>query len=330
MILDQHKTTRSLVKRISFLFGGPERIKSTYAKLLRIGEDINFSLVGRPDASTAIFLAGSGRSGTTWLSNLIISHGGIQTIFEPLSTQWNPIVCQLTSWKPEEPYTRSYYLKSGEDHPAWRSLWQQILTGSFRNFWTDYDRTSWLPRRFMVKEIRANLMLGFLYDNFHLPIIFIRRHPCAVIASRLSLEPPWYANVKDLLSQEALVEDYLRPLLPYIEQENDVLGANAVWWAIENLVAQRELASRPHYFLTYEKLAAEPEEVASALFHWLGLGEISIRTRRLMDKPSRTSGKKNSNTSPRQQITGWKKILTDEDQARILKWARRVEIIDYA
>ena len=61
---------------------------------------------------------------------------------------------------------------------------------------------------FLIKEIRANLMLGYLYDHFQPKIIYLVRHPCAVTYSRTFMNN-FGADVNDILSQEELTcKDY--------------------------------------------------------------------------------------------------------------------------
>ena len=55
--------------------------------------DFRVLVAGGGTGDTAIFLAGSGRSGTTWLSNIIAAMSGTQEIFEPLHPLWNKEFC---------------------------------------------------------------------------------------------------------------------------------------------------------------------------------------------------------------------------------------------
>lgn len=302
--------------------------KKAYFEARLVGERIKFLFSERPSASDAVVVAGSGRSGTTWISSLILAAPGIQQIFEPLHPRHSSDeINSLTGWNSDK-QTCSYYLRSGEEDLRWYSFWMRVLSGRVRNYWTDYDRSSYLPDRFLVKLIRANLMLGYIYENFCPRIVYIVRHPCAVVNSRLKVG--WKADVSDILSQEQLIEDHLKPWVRDIEQERDVLGAQAVWWALENRVAMTDLSSRPHKFVFYEALCIDQEEQIRQVFDWLGLQQLAA-SRWQFDRPSRMSRKGvDYSGATGHRLSAWTRELSAYEQARILSWAQRLGILWYS
>jgi hypothetical protein len=293
------------------------------------GEHFKFLFQKRPDPNSAILLAGSGRSGTTWLADILTSLSNIQQIHEPLHPTFITQVRDLTGFDASDPYIRCHYLRPETNDPKWEQFWLKVLTGRVRNHWTDQVRTSWFPDRYLIKLIRANLMLGYVYDKYQPYIIYITRHPCAVIYSRLyKVAVPWHADIADILRQEALVEDYLHPWIRQIEQERDELGAHAVWWAVENLVIQRELAVRPHYPASYEALSMEPEKQFTELCKFLGLSFTPELSNQL-PKPSRMSTPGTFVASISDRLNEWRIKLDRSDRRRILTWANRVGIFNY-
>lgn len=304
-------------------------LKWAYVQGRMCGERAKFATQGRPDASSTILLAGPGRSGTTWLADVICDGTGLQQIYEPLHPRFCPEVRRLTGFDERDPYLRLFYLATDDNNPAWSQFWRAVLTGCVRNYWTDYSRTAWLPDRFLVKSIRAGLMLGYIHDHFHPVIIYLTRHPCAVVYSRLhKVAVPWHADVEDLLRQEPLVEGYLRPWVSQIERERDPLGAHAAWWAVETMVARRELASRTHYALTYEALSLRPEWEIRALQMHLGLDTVQPSTEKLT-RPSRMATPGTFNACSRERLREWQHTLSYDEQRRILDWAHRLGIDDY-
>lgn len=304
-------------------------IRQSVTEFRRLGERIRFFVLGKPDSSMSVFLAGSGRSGTTWITDVLCALPGVQQIFEPLFPPWNERVRQLTGWDKSDPYIRSIYLRPAEEYPEWENLWRRILTGGFRNYWTDYARTSWFPNRFLVKEVRANLMLGWLYRKFQPRIVYIMRHPCAVVYSRLAAPQPWHADVRDILRQEKLVEDYLKPWAVEIERETDPLGAHAVWWAVENRVALQQLQGIPHALLFYEDLVLHPQEVLEKLLPWLGVARIPKKVFNLLPQPSRMSNHSLAYRNAQDRLSRWQGSLSVEEQRRILSWAERLGVYAY-
>lgn len=301
-------------------------IKSSLVEIQRSGERIKFMVKGEPDPSSAILLVGSGRSGTTWISNVLSRSPGIQQIFEPLNPVWDEETRNLTRWHPIRLHPRSYYIRPSEESPQWKDFLERILKGQVRSLWTDPDRTSFFPNRFLIKSIRANLMLGYIYDNFKPKIIYVTRHPCATIYSRLALG--WQADVNDILHQEELVEDFLHPWVKYIEKEKDNLGGHAVWWAIENSIAKLHLESRCHLHITYEQLCMQSENKFSDIFLWLGIQEPADY-RKILNRPSRQSRKEVKYQSTLGRLWTWSKHLSSEDQKRILVWADRMGATNY-
>lgn len=301
--------------------------KRALVELALLGERLKFGLLGRPDASSAILVAGSGRSGTTWLMNVLSSGRGVQPVFEPLSPIWSERARRLTGHnRRDKRYLASHYLRPGEDHPEWHDFQADVLTGRVRSYWTDFERTSLLPDRFAINVIRANLMLGWICDRFHPAIVYVTRHPCAVVRARVRLG--WKSDVADILSQEKLVEDYLVPHVDRIADEPDPLGTHAVWWGVENLVASRELGTRPHYRVSYEELCLRPIELARDLADWLDIS-LPRKLEPITRRPSRLSRRKNTGLSVEERLLLWKRQLSAEEQRRVLDWAHRLGVHDY-
>jgi hypothetical protein len=298
--------------------------RSCIAMAGRSGELVKFAIRGRPDPANTIVVAGSGRSGTTWLMNILSSSPGIQPIYEPLNPVWIPEVRRITGWNRERLLPRSYYLRSGIKNQTWRDFLFRVLTGRVRCGWTDAQRVSYFPNRFLSKFVRANLMLGFIYDEFHSKIVLVLRHPCAVVHSRLA--SGWYGNVEDILKQEELVEDHLRPWINDIKKEKDYLGANAVWWAVETMVGIKQLNERPHHCVYYEALCMDPDNYFPGMFSFLNIPSVHD-IHEMAVNPSRSSRSKNATNADR--LYSWISDLSKEDQKRILTWAYRMGIDDY-
>lgn len=294
-----------------------------------MGEWTKFVWQGRPAPSSSILLFGSGRSGTTWITDVLCALPGVQQIFEPLFPLWNERVRRMTGWDTRDPYIRSLYLRPAQEHAEWENLWHDILSGRFRNYWTDYARTSWFPQRFLIKEVRANLMLGWLYRKFQPRIVYLLRHPCAVVYSRLAAPQPWHADVQDILQQETLMEDYLKPWAAQIERETDPLGAHAVWWAVENRVALRQLQGIPHALIFYEDLVLHPQETLERLLPWLGVEQMPKKVIALLPQPSRMSNHTLAYRDAHDRLSRWQTSLSVQEQRRILSWAERLGVDVY-
>jgi hypothetical protein len=322
---------RAGIKPLVDHLGAVKYLRQIYVETLMLGERAKFSMVGWPPVSSTILLTGSGRSGTTWLADVLCTFSGTQQIFEPLHPRYNPDISRITGWEWDEKKThhehKILYLPPEPEMPEWTSLLEKALTGRSRNYFTDSSRTSFFPMRFLVKDIWTNLMLGYIAKRFDPKIIYILRHPCAVVHSRLGVN--WAANVEDILSQPQLVSDYLTDVEEDIRCEKDIIGAHAVWWAVENLVALRQLQHVPHFLVYYEDLFLHPQETLESIVAWLGLDNLPPAINRVFDKPSRTSHLTQSGHGHINHLAAWKDDLAKADQHRILNWANRLGLSMY-
>ena len=158
--------------------------------------------LGKGDHRSSVFLAGSGRSGTTWLSEIINHSRGYRYVFEP----FNPRVVG-----PFRHFRTKQYLRPDDRREEYLEPARLALTGGLRDPWTDRFNRRIVARRRLIKDIRANLLLGWMRANFPgMPIIILLRHPCAVVASRLALG--WRDNLSETMEQRELVEDFLLPM----------------------------------------------------------------------------------------------------------------------
>ena len=292
-------------------------------RVARTVEPIGFMATGKPTPSTAVALVSSSRSGSTWLADMVSLTLRLQQVFEPLHPRYHATVRQLTGFASNQDL--AYYLRASDTYPDWNRLLQAVLTGRIRSHWTDAVPTIWFPQGYLIKMIRANLMLGYISDQFHPKLIYLIRHPCAVVHSRLKMG--WTTNPRAFLVQEKLVEDYLQPWVAQIEREENAVGSHALGWAIENLVAQRELSTRPHYRIFYEHLIMDPALEIRRIADSVGLKASEI-PEGVIKHASRTSHRF-AIRGPVDRLVSWKEELSQEDQLRVLDWANRLGISWY-
>ena len=323
---------KRVVKRtVGRVPGATDAVKGAWVAARQLGERTVFAFSGPPAPTTAILLASSGRSGSTWLGDMLAAGPGVQQIFEPLDPRNSAVYRRLMDWPPglTPSAFKRQYLRPDADAPEWVAFWEDVLCGRVRTYLTDYTRTSFFPKRFLIKTIRANMMLGFADERFHPRIVFLMRHPAAVINSMFyRVKAAWPADVQDLLAQEALVEDYLRPWVGEMERVSNAFEALAVWWAVENRVALAQLAGREHYLIFYEWLSLRPGEEMAGLLRWLGLPENATPPH-LLHRYSRMTSVKQRQSQERDVMTrlsAWQRELTPAERAMVLKWAERLEV----
>lgn len=213
------------------------------------------------DHHDTVFLAGTGRSGTTWLSNVLNHRNEYRYIFEPFRPDKVRVCAHFRS---------KQYLRPDDHRAEYLEPAGRILSGGVRSLWTDRYNRRLVARRRLIKDIRANLLLGWFRANFpEMPLILLLRHPCAVVSSRLKLG--WRDNLYETMEQRELVEDFLLPMEPEINTARNAFERHLFFWCIDNYVPLRQLAPGEAHLVFYERLLAEPEDELRRLFSSLGL-----------------------------------------------------------
>ena len=247
--------------------------------------------LGKGDHRDSVFLAGSGRSGTTWVSEVINHKGGYRYVFEP----FNPARVRAFGH-----FRSKQYLRPDDTSEEFLEPARLALTGALKDPWTDRFNKTFVARRRLIKDIRANLLLGWMRANFPgVPIVLLLRHPCAVVASRLALG--WKDNLRETMEQEELVEDFLRPVEAQIRAARDDFERHLFLWSIDNYVPLRQFARGEIHLVFYEKLLAKPEDELQSLFDFLG-EDLDDRVYDRLGRPSPLSRK----NAPLPSVDGWR------------------------
>jgi sulfotransferase family protein len=249
--------------------------------------------LGKGDYLSSVLLAGTGRSGTTWLSDVINHGGGYRYVFEPFHPGK---VEAFAHFRPRQ------YLRVDDRREKFLGPVRRVLTGGLRDPWTDRFHRGFLPRRRLIKDVRANLLLGWIRANFPgMPMILLLRHPCAVVASRLALG--WKDSLFETMEQEDLVEDFLSPIETRIRAARDDFERHLFLWCIDNYVPLRQFAPGEIHLAFYENLLAHPKEELRRLFAFLG-EDFDERAYRNLRRPSPLS-RRDAPESP--STDGWRR-----------------------
>jgi len=216
--------------------------------------------LGKGDHRNSVFLAGSGRSGTTWLSGIIARGCGYRYVFEP----FNPGKVRAF-----EHFGSKQYLRPGDGREEFLGPARLALTGRLRSPWADRFNGKFVARRRLIKDIRANLLLGWMRAQFPgMPIILLLRHPCAVVTSRLALG--WKDNLSETMQQGDLIEDFLGPMQAEILAASDDFERHLFLWCIDNYVPLQQFGPGEIHLAFYENLMVDPERELRRLFDFLG------------------------------------------------------------
>jgi len=162
-------------------------------------------------------IAGFGRSGTTWIQDVLAKANSLRAVFEPMHPQ---------HMDGADAFAHRYISESSQEPELFQFL-HHFFCENYRSLWADYRITKhhFLPQRHditslqgrrkilrrylwvrdnflrfnrqrrnpqrIVKFIRANMMLPWLQAKFAAQIIFVIRHPAAVVLSQMKARGSW-------------------------------------------------------------------------------------------------------------------------------------------
>ncbi len=257
------------------------------------------------DYRRTIFLAGSGRSGTTWLSEIITGHKRFRYMFEPFCQQQTGF---LPGW--ENPQ----YLRPGTLCEQYLAPAAAILSGDVRCEWVDRFNTCFFPRRRLVKEIRTQLLLKWMKQHFpEIPVVLILRHPCAVAHSRGKMG--WNSEPHRLLAQQELMEDYLEPFRTELQAGEDPFDKQILMWCVENLIPLKQFREGEILVVFYEDFCRTPEREIKKVMSFIGEKPCHAMWQ-LSHKPSALSKPWSAVHSRERLVDSWRKGVSDEQVDR--------------
>jgi hypothetical protein len=226
------------------------------------------------------------------------------------------------------------YFRAEAKIPSWEHYVERILRGSQftrRTLFSgrrpsDRPHALWRAltgRRLVVKEIRSNLMLGWLASTFDLRVVLLVRHPCATVASQASRGWGTQRKVIDvLLRQPELVQDHLMDDLERLGSAfPDTTAARlAIRWAIETRIALAMAAQDDRILpVAYEDLLLRPRAELERIFAFLGWAPRDSDWRRVL---SRTG----HGPTPAERLGSWKARLAAQESACILAVVRSLGV----
>jgi hypothetical protein len=266
-----------------------------------------------PDQNLArsTLVAGTARSGTVWLADMIASQVPCRIMFEPFNPELVPEYREFHYFQ---------YMRPGSQNKNLYIFAHSVFTGVIRNSWIDHQNQQIFPKYRLVKEIRVNLMLRWLHDNFpEVPIIFLMRHPCAVALSRMQLGWATDRDIEPFLSQPSLVLDHLAPYIDTIRNAKTDEEKHAVIWSVSNLIPLKQFQATGLKVVFYEDLCTQPEIELPAIFEALGQEYLETDVTRIAGRPSQTTRKDSAIVIGTDKVESWKESLSSTQIDNILR-----------
>jgi hypothetical protein len=262
------------------------------------------------DWAKSIFVCGSGRSGTTWLAEILKKVRGRRYIYEPFNREQVPL-CRTFGLR--------QYLRPGDNNPAFLIPASRIFRGQARGPWMDQYNQALIATTRLIKDVRSTLMLKWVHDHFPgMRIIYVVRHPGAVASSKVALG--WrFEPAKAFFTQNELMLDYLEPFRNAVEASTSELEKHTVAWCIENYVPLRQLAPGDVFLCFYESLCANPKAELTKLFAYLTEPFDPSLLERVdqLSVTAQTRERPNGNRSLQDIASAWRRRLSRSEMQRI-------------
>jgi len=216
------------------------------------------------NTNQSIFISGSGRSGTTWLQEIINYNNQYRILFEPFHKHYVPL---LQHWAYRQ------YIRPDSREKKYIVPATKILSGKIRNEWIDKDNGKKITNKRIIKDIRTQFLLKWLNSVFpRVPIIMIMRHPCAVANSKLALG--WNSqlnqHLNELFLQKDLVTDFLEPFVKLSKSVEEDFERHILLWCFEYFVPLSQFDKGDIFLIFYENLCINYELEIMRLFLYLG------------------------------------------------------------
>lgn len=275
-------------------------------------------------ADQTILVAGSRRSGTTWLGELVNFRNDRRTIFEP----FHPL---HSSWARRGRLEWAHYSEPEYEDEALFEMCVRLWSGRVRDPWLDKLNTKRLARQRLVKCVECTNLLPWIASRFpQLRIVLILRHPFAVSESQLAVQSSFQdyglTDLDVLRDRWRLLDGVFETLDDSTEarrlvaHSDDPFESHVVRWCLENRIPLSRLDPAGTQVVFYEDLVLRTGEELERLGRHLSIefGPAALTAAR---KPSRTDFRNRAREVGQRQpdvdfLREWQDTVSPTDVAR--------------
>jgi hypothetical protein len=301
------------------------RMEGRLAKAAARALDHGLARTGLP--RPLLLVTGFWRSGTTTLQQALARSLRAKPVFEPLSARIPEYLAQVPSAGLTHD-DREAYMPDLDAGGASAALWRYLddayagyCPGHFALLTRERVVHS-LRTDVIVKCVRAAFGQRALHARYGMPVVHIRRHPCAVVASLLQTDT-WTWDFANVTLPVVLAHIARSPAETAELQEiagrhdGDALSRIAAYWALTERYAQRALAGQDWAWLVdYEAAVNDPQATIGAIA--TALGRAVPRVPATSDdspvtEPSRRGAPRAARTD------GWRATLPAAEIERVLE-----------
>lgn len=179
-----------------------------------------------------IILLGSARSGTSWLCENLSRQPRYRLLFEP----------EHPNHVREGKFIADHSMSNLETKVVLR-FFEKLFANKIDNDWIaqhsyrKYKRHLWpfIPKFFVIKMIRVNLLVSFFLEHFNYPTIVLIRNPYSVIHSQNRVKFPWLYDLSAFAENDILYQYLLKSTsIDLRNDEFEDFEKLVIRWGIEN------------------------------------------------------------------------------------------------
>jgi hypothetical protein len=263
-----------------------------------------------------VWVFGDGRSGTTWVSDLVNWDESRREMFEPFHPKMVRGMQELCFYQ---------YIRPGDSEHRFFRRASAVFSGRFCSVRTDHANWRLSYRGLLIKDIFANLLACWAARQFPaVKMVFLIRNPFAVALSKFRRKGwNWLTDPSELLAQQPLVHDHLQPFEDVIRGVgDDFILRQVLIWAILHYVPLRQFEPGRIRVVFYEDVVRHPERELLRLFRYLKPDSADCMTQGalgIVARPSRVTGRRKRAAGGPWPIGQWRKEVSGEQLREGLK-----------
>jgi len=298
--------------------------------------------------SDPIVVLSFGRSGSTWVSDIISKALGGLLLFEPLHPEtcsFAPEICYSDAADSELSERLDGFMArilDKQDHNRW--LLRNHLFSPLEKVSPDFVETVWDECNVLgFKDIRATFLIDWLLEHLNARIVYLVRHPYAVIASLHRRKNFWNEFGFDqhwrFFQQRVLLNPRNQALLqPYafvINNAQTQTERETVMWAVSHKIASATLQRHGLPTFYYEDFYRNAFATTRFLLNYLGY-DANLHPAHIFVPSMTTIRTVHGLTSSESDYSSagmaifWQDLLSADELLTISEIVKAFDIVDYA
>ncbi|GAC05844.1 sulfotransferase domain-containing protein [Paraglaciecola chathamensis] len=269
----------------------------------------------RNDFANVIWLIGDGRSGTTWIANLLNADKTYREMFEP----FHPVkVAEASN------FSENMYVPPDEAHRQLQDYMVRVFDGSLTNSWIDRNVPNKRFKGLLVKDVFANLHAKWATNIFpHVRPILLIRNPLSVASSKFVTKRwNWPENPDIFLKDEKLMLNHLssfQAIIKGVRSRDDYIEKQVLNWCVIHKVLTEQFMLSDIHILCYEDAYARPAECIDEALYFANKTCEQALDKAVLNSKSIVSFKGSSIVENKNPLTLWRENVTPHQLSLVSK-----------